>query len=58
MIIILIFLYVTETWLDNNIDDSEVAVEGYNLCIINSKNENHGGIVCYVKSRFKLLCQK
>ena len=43
-------LGVTETWLDSNIDDSEVPIDGYNLCRVDRKNENHGGIVCYIKS--------
>ncbi len=41
---------VTETWLNDNYSDSDVHVNGYNLCRVDRKGmTSHGGIVCYVK---------
>ncbi len=49
-------LCVSETWLTNNIDDSEVMINGYNLCRLDRSNgKMRGGVMCYIKEN---LCFK
>ena len=44
-------LCLTETWLDDNIDNSDISINGYNVCRLDRNNgESHGGIVCYVRN--------
>lgn len=40
---------LTETWLNDEFSDSDIHVNGYNLCRIDRKEINHGGILCYIK---------
>ena len=40
---------VTETWMDNTINDSEVEIENYNL-ERRDRNRNGGGVCIFVRS--------
>ena len=41
---------ITESWLDNDTDDSAIKINGYNLCRLDRNNGiTHGGILCYVR---------
>ena len=43
-------LCLTETWLDNNDDDSVITIEGFQFCRLDRTTETeHGGILCYVR---------
>ena len=42
-------LCLTETWLDNNIDDNEIKIDGYNINRLDRTDKQHGGILFYVK---------
>ena len=40
---------ITESWLDNTVDDSEISISGY--CVVRRDRDRNGGGVCvYVKS--------
>ena len=47
----LILFVIVETWLDNSIVDSEVAIQGYSLCRLDCSRHG-GGILIYVKTLF------
>ena len=41
---------ISETWTENNIDDCELMISGYNFCCLDRSNGmTHGGVMCYVK---------
>jgi hypothetical protein len=43
-------LCITESWLTNDIDDSDIKINGYDICRLDRNNGmSHGGIVCYIK---------
>ncbi len=43
-------LGISETWLDDKIDDSELTINDYTLYRLDRHNgKTHGGILCYVK---------
>ena len=42
---------IVETWLDNTILDSEVAIQGYSLCRLDHSRHG-GGVLIYVKTMF------
>lgn len=43
-------LCLTETWLSDSIDDSELKINNYSFCRLDRLNDkSHGGILCYVK---------
>ena len=43
-------LCLTETWLDNNDDDSVITIEGFKFCRLDrTTGMKHGGILCYVR---------
>lgn len=43
-------LCLSETWLTNSIDDSELSINGYDICRLDRQNDkSHGGVICYVK---------
>jgi exonuclease III len=42
-------LCLTETWLNGNINDSEIKIDGYNVSRLDRTHMGHGGILCYVK---------
>ena len=48
------FIFITETWLNNQIDDSEICLDGYNINRFDrtsaSGQQHGGGIVMYYKS--------
>ena len=39
---------LTETWLDNSVSDSEVAIEGYSI-VRKDRNRHGGGVCVYVR---------
>ena len=40
---------ITESWLDNTVNDSEISIPGY--CVVRRDRDRNGGGVCvYVKS--------
>ena len=43
-------LCITETWLTNEIDDSEISIPGYSICRNDRDNleRGHGGIINYI----------
>ena len=56
------FLIITETWLNNNIPDDFIRVDGYNMfrldCDPGFGRTRGGGIVIYAKTRFNcVLCE-
>ena len=40
---------ITESKLDNSINDNEVKIDGYSI-IRNDRNRNGGGVVCYIRN--------
>ena len=40
---------ISETWLDKNVDSSEIAVSGYNLLRVD-RNRHGGGVALYIKN--------
>ena len=48
-------MFITEAWLDNNIDNSEIAIDAYNLCrfdrTANSGKRGGGGVAMYYKDK-------
>ena len=40
---------ITETWLDSSIMDSEITIEGYNICRLD-RNRSGGGVCLYIKN--------
>lgn len=44
-------LGISESWLSENIDDSEIHIDGYNSFRLDRQttNDSHGGVLCYVK---------
>ena len=43
-------LCLSETWLNSNIDDKEVLIEGYDVCRLDRHNSQAcGGVLCYIK---------
>ena len=47
-----IILCVSETWLDSDIEDCEILIDGYDFCRVDRKSTEHdkgGGLICYVK---------
>lgn len=46
-------LCLSETWLNSDINDSEILIEGYDFCRIDRKLMEHdrgGGLICYIKN--------
>ena len=41
---------ITETKLDNSIDDSEISINGY-CAIRRDRNRKGGGVICYVTNK-------
>ena len=41
---------ITETKLDNSIDDSEISIDGY-CAIRRDRNRKGGGVICYVTNK-------
>ena len=50
-------LGITETKLDNTVNNEEVEVDGYNL-IWSDRNRNGGGIASYIKTSISFNYQK
>ena len=42
---------IVETWLDDTILDSEIAIQGYHLCRLD-RSRHGGGVLIYVRSMF------
>ena len=40
---------IAETKIDNTVNDSKVAVDGYNI-VRNERNRNVGGVACYIRN--------
>ena len=53
------FIFLTETWLDENIDNTEIAIDSYNLCrfdrTLNSGKRSGGGLAIYYKDKLKCV---
>ncbi len=49
--------FITETWLNENIDDAAVQIHGYSLICRDRKSRTGGGVCAYIKSQipFKIL---
>ena len=42
-------LCITESWLDCNISDNEIHIDGYSICRLDRVHKGHGGILYYIK---------
>ena len=42
-------LCITESWLDCNIGNNEIQIDGYNICRLDRIHKGHGGILYYIK---------
>jgi hypothetical protein len=42
-------LCMTETWLDSNISNNEIHIDGYNIIRLDRSHMQHGGILYYIK---------
>lgn len=47
------FACLTETWLKEYIQDSVVAINGYNLIRLDRRSNDHGGVCMYIKNATK-----
>ena len=45
---------IVETWLDDTILDSEIAIQGYHLCRLD-RSRHGGGVLIYVRCMFYLF---
>ena len=43
--------FITETWLNENIDDAAVQIHGYSLIRCDRKSRTGGGVCAYIKSQ-------
>ena len=43
-------LYISETWLNDQIGNHEISVQGYDLFRNDRKNKRGGGVCIYIKS--------
>ena len=50
-----VFFAITETWLNDKIDNSEISIEGYNLFRCDRSQRANGGSALYIKGN---LCTK
>ena len=44
---------LTETWLKEHIQDTVVAINGYNLIRLDRRSTDHGGVCMYIKNSIK-----
>ena len=43
-------LFLTETWLESNIEDAEVKIHGYNILRSDRIGRKRGGVALYIKN--------
>ena len=49
------FICVVETWLSNEIDDSEICIQGYTSVRLD-RSRHGGGLIIYVHNLFFFFC--
>ena len=47
---------VSETWLDNTVQDLEVEITTYNIYRLDRLNKSGGGVCAFVKNCYKVEC--
>ena len=43
-------LGIAETWLDSDVDDSDIRVEGYNVLRCDRRGQSYGGVLLYLRN--------
>ena len=47
---------INESWLDDSVNNNEIAIVGYNV-IRNDRNRHGGGVIMYIKETISYICR-